>query len=216
MDLVEYIKLCQNILNFNRNIVITANINSLHKDFQLTSIPAFVSHARQQLQSIDLSTSNVMSDNNSHSNSDPTYWTFNAQKSFTKRWVDIWLFAADYTFSLDDKHAILMMRLVHSLCQNPLWKKAAELRVFLLVNNQWNENDQKTFDRIVNSKKLKFEVDQVVVLKHTKTFQKPLWKRVINGEMTQKHLKKYYGMLNSTMVSLSSETYFTFINLPKL
>merc|ERR1712113_144652 len=58
-------------------------------------------------------------------------------------------------------------------------------------------------------------IDQVVVLKQP-TMKKPTWQQLLDGKMKKKHWKKYYQTLNSTMVSLSTQTYFTFIKLPKL
>ena len=132
--------------------------------------------------------------------------------------MDIWLFASDYTFSLSDKSKdigfpMLMMQLAHILLQNKVWDKAAGLRVFLLVNNKWNESDQQNFDTMV--KDLRLGIDQVVVLKQP-SMKKPSWQSIIDQKMKKKHLKKYYSTLNSTMVSLSSQTYFTFIKLPQL
>jgi len=58
-------------------------------------------------------------------------------------WIDVWLFASDYTFNLsniqnnnrDDTFPMLMMQLGHILVQNKVWvKKAhAKLRVLLMV-----------------------------------------------------------------------------------
>merc|ERR1712154_263860 len=81
------------------------------------------------------------------------------------------------------------------------------------IRNKWNESDQLTFDTIV--KDLRLGIDQVVVLKQP-TMKKPSWQSIIDGKMKKKHLKKYYNTLNSTMVSLSSQTYFTFLKLPSL
>ena len=81
------------------------------------------------------------------------------------------------------------------------------------MDNRWNEEDQHNFDSIV--KELRLGIDQVVVLKQP-TMRKPSWKQVVEGKMKKKHWKKYYSTLNSTMVSLSSQTYFTFLKLPEL
>ena len=268
MDPVEYIKLCTNILKFNRNIVMTANIHSL--DFQLVISqniaqviekrktdknglggsglndvsPPHVDTSKGNLQ-IDSQSLNEQRDINklsaksvdssfiedsrmsetvmtqtSINNSATNYWTFTSHQTpnIRNQWVDIWLFADDYTFDLNDTtkdygFPMLIMQLAHILLQNKVWDKAAGLRVFLLVNNKWNESDQLNFDTIV--KDLRLGIDQVVVLKQP-TMKKPSWKSIINNKMKKKHLKKYYSTLNSTMVSLSSQTYFTFLKLPQL
>jgi len=148
------------------------------------------------------------------------YWTFTSHKTpdLRNQWVDIWLFADDYSFDLADRSRdrgfpMLIMQLSHILLQNKVWDKAAGLRVFLLVDNRWNEEDQHNFDDIV--KELRLGIDQVVVLKQP-TMKKPTWEQTLEGKMKKKHWKKYYSTLNSTMVSLSSQTYFTFIKLPEL
>jgi len=241
MDAVEYIKLCTNILKFNRNIVMTANIHSL--DFQLVISqniaqviekrktdglggPPIVDTSKGNLQidSISLNEREYMEESvmttTSVNNSATNYWTFTSHQTpnIRNQWVDIWLFADDYTFDLNDTtkdygFPMLIMQLAHILLQNKVWDKAAGLRVFLLVNNKWNEADQLNFDTIV--KDLRLGIDQVVVLKQPK-MKKPSWKSIIDNKMKKKHLKKYYSTLNSTMVSLSSQTYFTFLKLPLL
>eukprot|EP01084_Bolivina_argentea_P171737 297544_1 len=115
MDPIEYIKMCRNILKFNRNIVMTANIYSL--DFQLVvsqNIQQVVEKKHnkpttiinkgniQNIEIIDDEISNSKSINNTATGTN--YWTFEQYKSpnIRNQWVDVWLFARDYTFNLND------------------------------------------------------------------------------------------------------------------
>eukprot|EP01083_Nonionella_stella_P181753 652076_1 len=232
MDPVEYVTLCKNILTFNRNIVMTANIHSL--DFELVvsqTIAQFIEKEHNKSNSPpvvgaegNLQMSIQLDGDASNTNTATNYWTFTSQQTpnIRNQWVDIWLFADDYTFNLKDRlcdrgFPMLIMQLSHILLQNKVWDKAAGLRVFLLVNNAWNEGDQLNFDNIV--KELRLGIDQVVVLKQPSK-RKPDWNAIGEDEneikMNRKYFKKYYATLNSTMVSLSSQTYFTFFKLPPL
>merc|ERR1712154_49049 len=66
------------------------------------------------------------------------YWTFTSHKTPNVRnqWVDIWLFAEDYTFDIisksiqDSGFPMLIMQLAHILLQNKVWDKAAGLRKY--------------------------------------------------------------------------------------
>merc|ERR1712154_249783 len=117
------------------------------------------------------------------------YWTFTSHKTPNVRnqWVDIWLFADDYSFNLkersikDSGFPMLIMQLSHILLQNKVWDKAAGLRVFLLVDDQWNEEDQLNFDDIV--KELRLGIDQVVVLKQP-SMRRPTWRHIESGQAT--------------------------------
>ncbi len=57
---------------------------------------------------------------------------------------------------------------------------------------------------------------EYAIKQSTITSTKIKWNDIINGNKKGKHLKKYYNSLNTTIKSLSSETYFTFIKLPNL
>merc|ERR1712129_148521 len=166
-------------------------------------------HSQAQAQAEQSSESQTRSATN--------YWTFTSQSTpnIRNQWVDIWLFADDYIFNLtqrsikDSGFPMLIMQLSHILLQNKVWDKAAGLRVFLLVNSEWNERNQVNFDTLVRN--LRLGIDQVVVRKQPNCV-KPSWRQIIaNPEKCRRQFKKYYKTLNSTMTSLSSQTYFTFL-----
>eukprot|EP00487_Bulimina_marginata_P002723 TRINITY_DN16250_c0_g1_i1.p1 TRINITY_DN16250_c0_g1~~TRINITY_DN16250_c0_g1_i1.p1 ORF type:complete len:124 (-),score=13.65 TRINITY_DN16250_c0_g1_i1:304-630(-) len=51
-------------------------------------------------------------------------------------------------------------------------------------------------------------------MKEPDNYPKPKLEDIIDGTKKATHLKKYYNSLNSTIKSLSSESYFTFLSLP--
>lgn len=140
------------------------------------------------------------------------------------QWIDIWLFASDYSFDImnldnnckDDTFPMLMMQLAHILLQNKVWvKKAkAKLRVLLMVNNKWDQSDKSNFDALLKQLRLN-DIDNLIILKEPENYTKPKWESIIDGKKKSSNLKKYYNSLNGTIKSLSSETYITFMKLPK-
>ena len=80
------------------------------------------------------------------------------------QWIDVWLFASDYTFNLsnvrnncrDDTFPMLMMQLAHILVRNHQWSKKAhaKLRVMLMVDNQWDHRDRDNFDAMLQQLRL--------------------------------------------------------------
>ena len=113
----------------------------------------------------------------------------------------------------DGQFPMLIMQLSHILLQNKTWKNRAGLRVFLLVNNEWTEKDQKIFDSLIGY--LRLQVNDIVVVKQPKaefiTFQ-----QIIKKEKTFKQMKQHYFELNQQIYSFSKNTYFIFFALPEL
>eukprot|EP00485_Elphidium_margaritaceum_P002943 CAMPEP_0202707636 /NCGR_PEP_ID=MMETSP1385-20130828/19934_1 /ASSEMBLY_ACC=CAM_ASM_000861 /TAXON_ID=933848 /ORGANISM="Elphidium margaritaceum" /LENGTH=969 /DNA_ID=CAMNT_0049366387 /DNA_START=21 /DNA_END=2930 /DNA_ORIENTATION=+ len=238
MDALDYTKLCRNILRFKRNIVMTANMHSL--DSELVVSERLAQAIEEQYASTDLLNNKVSDERTSNIQQPPkkktpktkttaaaataaNYWTFASKKesqNIGNEWVDIWLFAEDYSLNLDAEHAamdrgfpMLIMQFAHILLTNKVWDKAAGLRVFLLVGDEWSDDDQQRFSAIV--KDLRLDVDSVVVLKQT-ALRRPSWQSIIADESEKQRLLKYYQSLNETIVSLSSQTYFTFLRMPDL
>eukprot|EP00483_Globobulimina_turgida_P007359 UN07373 len=112
---------------------------------------------------------------------------------------------------------MLMMQLSHILLRNKVWIKKAKvkLRVLLFVNNKWAQNDKINFEKLLKQLRLN-EVDNLIILKEPEKYKKVSWNDIINDNKKGSILKKYYNALNTTIKSLSSETYFTFMKLPKL
>jgi len=141
------------------------------------------------------------------------------------QWIDVWLFATDYTLNeanlsnnyKDDTFPMLLMQLAHILLQNKIWTKRAKakLRVLLMVNNKWDQYDKKRFDKLLKKLRLN-DVDNWITVKEPENYTKPKWNDIINGNKKSKDFKKYYNSLNNTIKSLSSESYFTFMKLPQL
>merc|ERR1712154_47034 len=132
--------------------------------------------------------------------------------------------ANDYNFDVnnlqnnckDDTFPMLIMQISHILLSNKVWikKVKAKLRVILIINNEWNENDKKIFDILLKNLRLN-DIDNWITIKEQTKYIKPEWNDIINNQNDELDLKKYYDSLNNTIRSLSSESYFTFIKLPQ-
>merc|ERR1712228_687906 len=140
------------------------------------------------------------------------------------QWIDIWLNAKDYSFDVnnlqnnckDDTFPMLMMQISHILLSNKVWiKKAkAKLRVLLIINNEWAQQDRIQFDALLKKLRLN-DIDNWITVKEPENYSKPRWKDIESGKADGLRLKKYYDSLNNTIKSLSSESYFTFMKLPE-
>jgi len=140
------------------------------------------------------------------------------------QWIDVWLFASDYTFNFsniqnnhrDDTFPMLMCQLAHILVQNKVWvKKAhAKWRILFMANNQWDQQDRANFDAIMQQ--LRLTDIEVQHLNEPENYKKPKWQSIVEEKRKGTHLKKYYNSLNSIIKSHSAETYFTFLALPEL
>ena len=232
----EYTKLCRNILKYNKNVILTANFHSFDSSLIVSSEiqEAFNRNStfENEIAMTPVHKPKVMSAMSGDGFLDKTInHDFMKNASVPKfreeqaQWIDVWLFANDYTFDLmnidnnnkDDKFPMLIMQLSHILLQNKVYAKKAKakIRVLLMVDNKWGQSDQNNFDLLLRELRLKDSIDHLQILKEPVNYVKPKWEQIIKGKKKSSHLKKYYNSLNSTIKSLSSETYFTFMKLPE-
>jgi hypothetical protein len=100
--------------------------------------------------------------------------------------VDVWLFADDYTYELGDRHTgdvkmekpdgnfpMLIMQLAHIILLNRIWTKQAKLRVILVVDDEWDVDQQAKFDSAI--RELRLDCESVISIKsssHLRTHRK--------------------------------------------
>jgi len=147
----------------------------------------------------------------------------------SSQWIDVWLFARDYSLRMerldenrkDGVFPMLLLQLAHILLRNKVWSRraGARLRVLLFVDNRWAQSDQQRFEATLKELRLN-DIAHIEILKEPEMAQRPSWAQLAEaqGDAKQKakQLRQWWNALNSTMKSLSSQTYFTFLKLPEL
>jgi len=247
LEAMEYTKLCRNTLKFNKNVLITANFHSFASrliasdrmaldfaaqnggDVELIDSPKREPAAPAVAQKKGKTETMI-----SIADGDDAFLSKTVLHDVVRaasvpalrdeaQWIDVWLFASDYSFDLsqiarnrrDDTFPMLMMQFQRILLQNKVWaqKARAKTRVLLMVDNRWNKEDRANFDALLQQ--LRLTEVEVQVLKEPDNFSKPRWQSIIEGKRRGTNLKKYYNALNQTMKLMSGETYFTFLALPE-
>lgn len=241
MDPDQYTKLCQNILKYDKNVIITANFHSFDTSLIVSDKlqqrnESIINMDKEQKERRRIKGREPSAFSVQSTNSDDAFLDKTINHDFIKnasvpkyreeaQWIDVWLFANDYTFNFmdidnnckDNIFPMLIMQLSHILLQNKVWiKKAkAKLRVLLMVDNKWEASDKRNFEMLLKQLRLTDSIDHLQILKQPENYKKVEWESIINGKKKSSNLKKYYNSLNSTIKSLSSETYFTFLKLPQ-
>jgi len=241
LDVNEYSTLCRNILAYRRNVVMTANFHAF--DSQLIVSDALQKVLAQPKNSFfemepvgaSMDDSNKTHKAQNFSVQEESFLTKTVTHDYINdaavpksreeaQWIDVWLFANDYTFEShavehnckDDVFPMLIMQLAHVLLRNKVWKKSnAKLRVLLMVGNKWGQDDKHNFEALLQHLRLKRTIDHLQILKEPENYSKPTWQQIADGKRKASSLKKYYNSLNATIKALSSETYFVFMKLPQ-
>ena len=241
MDVFEYTKLLKHIIDFEKNLVLTANFHlypenlivseNIQNTFKTILSTSKLTKVDTKIMSVNNQTILTINENqpeikavSSKTSSDHIDLEEHAHELKDQlnesEFVDLWLFTKNYSFTIennqyDQNFPMLICQLTHILLQNKTWVKRAKLRIFL-VQNYYDTDKLRT--KWTDDDKVKFsEILQKIRLKTSQIIfidlkaDKPT--NYYDNDYPNK-IKKYYKKLNNQIKKYSTKTYFLLMNLP--